>query len=342
MFRRDPVKPADQIVTAWEQRDEGAFLAALEKLPQAARRAKPDQVQAAVVRLLPVLAEISPGSGGHLAQLAGAMADLGTDVTVVAPILVRRAAGVLEQAAEFERAYRAEHGSVPSSGFEAVIPQVMERFTGDPALVEAYFTANQWVQPVIYLSQRKEFRAAVAAVPDRPRLLSAAGAAKDFVDAAGWLQGLLVVVDDEPLIVLHRATGRAFRVTISGIGDNFQLHTLLAGALVGDAGAGLAGERPSAVEIAAASDGDPEPANGIRGTFNLVDHTGEWIWNEGHPADIPALDGVRLVVIDPAPYDRTWNTGRLYPHMKPELTVAGELPADEAATWSGRVKPSQR
>ncbi|MGH3663520.1 MAG: hypothetical protein ACRDT8_15350 [Micromonosporaceae bacterium] len=144
--------------------------------------------------------------------------------------------------------------------------------------------------------------------------------------------------------MLHRATGRGFRVTISGIGDNFQLHTLLAAALIGDESQGLLpGQRPSPAEIAAASDGeDLTPADGIEGNFNLVDAYGEWIWNEGRPADIPELEGTRVVVIDPAPYQRSWNTGRAYPLMRPTVTVDGPLPADEAAHWLNLVKPSQR
>ncbi|WP_328476426.1 hypothetical protein OHA21_21845 [Actinoplanes sp. NBC_00393] len=341
MFRRDPGRLVDQISAALDQRDERKFADALEKLPKAVLKARPEQVQDALVKLVPVLQTIGTGIGGDVARLAGSMGDYGTDATVVAPVLALRATVVLEQAVSFEQAYRSAHGDVPSASFGAVIPQVLERFTGDPALVEAWFTAEDWAQPVLFLSQRKDVRAVLAGLPDRDRLVAAVEAAEEHVGPAAWLHGLLRVLDDEPLIVLHRATGRAFRVTISGIGDNFQLHTLLAGALIGGT-AGLPGEPPSAVELAAATDGEPQPDGGIRGNFNLVDHAGEWIWNEGRPADIPALDGVRVIVIDPAPYARSWNAGRVYPLMKPELTVHGELPAAEAAAWAARVKPSNR
>ena len=54
----------------------------------------------------------------------------------------------------------------------------------------------------------------------------------EHAEDAVWLIGLLEVLDDEPLIVVDRATGAACEVTISGIGDNFQLHTLLAATLI--------------------------------------------------------------------------------------------------------------
>jgi hypothetical protein len=69
---------------------------------------------------------------------------------------------------------------------------------------------------------------------------------------------------------------------------------------------------------------------------------GKWIWNEGRPADIPQLDGVRVVVLEPEPYPRSWNTGRQYPLMSPLLRLDGPVPPAEAAVRLSRVKPSAR
>jgi hypothetical protein len=63
----------------------------------------------------------------------------------------------------------------------------------------------------------------------------------------------------------------------------------------------IPGQPPTPVEIAAASDGEVTPPDGIRGNFNLVDAYGAWIWNEGRPADIPGREGTRVVVIDQPP-----------------------------------------
>ena len=70
------------------------------------------------------------------------------------------------------------------------------------ALTEAWFTGNGWVQPVLYLSQRKDVR---ASLPERARLLEATEAVAGQLSTAHWLFGLLLVLDDEDLIVLHRA-----------------------------------------------------------------------------------------------------------------------------------------
>ncbi|MBO0824599.1 MAG: hypothetical protein J2P27_12200, partial [Actinobacteria bacterium] len=129
---------------------------------------------------------------------------------------------------------------------------------------------------------------------------------------------------------------------IGGIGDNFQLQTLLAARLIGDPDAGWLPGVPLTAEMIAAADGsgEPQPRAGIAGRFNLVDPSGAWIWNEGRPADIPLFEDERVVILDPPPYERTWNTGRIYPLMQPTLRVDGQLPPHEAASWLAKARPA--
>ncbi|HEX7163081.1 MAG TPA: hypothetical protein VF223_17840 [Trebonia sp.] len=330
----------------------------MKSLAAATRQAPPDDVQDAMARLAGVLTTIEVGLGPDLARMVGAMSDFGPMPRELLPVLVRRATEVMDLAARFAATYGDD--DLPSSEDPALYQQAVTRLretlgSGTPApgpslpadpdaaaraLAVAWFTCNGWVQPVLYLSQRKDVR---ASLPERARLLAATQSVADHVGTAHWLLGLLLVVDDEPLIVLHRQTGRGYRVTISGIGDNFQLHTLLAANLIGDESRGLLpGKRPTPAEVAAASDGDLTPPKGINGNFNLVDAYGAWIWNEGRPADIPHLDGIRIVVLDPPPYQRSWNAGRAYPLMRPIVTVNEILPAAEAASWLSKVKPPTR
>ncbi|MDR7276694.1 hypothetical protein [Catenuloplanes atrovinosus] len=337
----------DAVIAALEAFDREAFGEAMQELARATPRSRPDEVATALTRLAPVLERLPIGVGGHLAQLTGSMVDFGGTPDLVLPVLVDRACEALEAAARFRVLHEKAYGEVPAPDDHERIPATIERFVEGAdahglsdvegqALVEAWFTGEHWVQPVLYLAQRRDVR---AALPQRDRLTAAVEATRDHLETAGWLHGLLLVLDDAPLIVLHRESGRGFEVTISGIGDNFQLHTLLTAALMGG-DRGLPGERPSEEEIAAATDGpELEPEGGMIGRVNLVDGEGTWIWNEGRPADIPVYDGARVVVLDPPPYRRTWSTGRPYPLMVPSVT-AEELPAAEAARWLSRVKPA--
>ncbi|MEU3605681.1 hypothetical protein AB0E83_09540 [Streptomyces sp. NPDC035033] len=144
----------------------------------------------------------------------------------------------------------------------------------------------------------------------------------------------LAVLDDEPLVVLHRPTGTGFEVRIGGIGDNFQLHTLLAHVLVG--GGHVPGTAPSAESVRLAT--DPVPAQGrtetvATGAFELLAPDGERIWNEGLPDDIPVVAGRRLLVLDEPVYPRSWNADRFFPMLPGTAELTRVLSADEARTW---------
>lgn len=354
----------DEIADSLAVGDQQRFEAATRSLAAATPQAAPDDVQDAMARLAVILATIRFGRGVDLARLAGAMTSHGPMPRELLPVLVRRATEVMELAGRFAAVYGAGEEALPDPEDPGLVQPVMTRLRSilaGPAavpplpgmpdlpaapdaaartLAEAWFTGNGWVQPVLYLSQRKDIR---ASLPERARLLAATEAVAEQFNAAHWLLGLLLVLDDEGLVVLHRATGRGYRVTISGIGDNFQLHTLLAANLIGAELRGMIpGRPPTPAEIAAASDGEVAPPDGIKGNFNLVDAYGAWIWNEGRPADIPRLEGTRVVVIDPPPYERMWNAGRAYPLMRPSVTVDEILPSTEAARWLSMVKRPSR
>jgi hypothetical protein len=174
------------------------------------------------------------------------------------------------------------------------------------------------------------------------------------------IRRLLQILENEELIVLHPALRRGYRVRMSGIGDNFQLHTLLTDALIDDPTQGwLPGERPDPIVAAAAKDGPcphtvEENRNFpiARGVFNLWNwqglqpdgtlptgntHSRYWIWNEGTPADIAAFEGTRIVLLGPPPYARTWSAGRYFPAIPGQLEVVEILTQDRTEDWLTRL-----
>ncbi|MFB7783867.1 hypothetical protein ACFC1D_14245 [Streptomyces vinaceus] len=112
----------------------------------------------------------------------------------------------------------------------------------------------------------------------------------------------------------------------------------LADALIGR---GLvAGEAPSAEAVARCR--DQAGMVPTHGSFDLVGADGQWIWNEGKPADIPVVDGIRLVVLDPPAYRRSWPAGRFFPGMTGELVYDRALePAESAALLARIAEPAR-
>ena len=333
-----------------------AFFAAGQRLADEVSQATQQDIDAAVALLAPVVAEARQSLAGSLAQYLGSMIGMDGDAGPALGVLAERATQALDGTRLFVELHEELVGPVPERSecgaeeFERFVAAAGSRIQDPQGVARYWMYAESWVQPVLFLAQRADVR---RALPHRDRLTKAATAAQDALPGmAPWLVGLLRVRDDEPLIVLHRPTGAGFRVTTSGVADNFQLHTLLAAHLIPMLPAPRRGllRRPDATALpdpptpamvaAADGSGDHSPAGGITGQFNLVDATGSWIWNEGRPDEIPLVDGVRVVVLDPLPYERGWNAGRAYPLLRATVHVV-PLTTDEARFRLSRVGPAK-
>lgn len=329
----------DDLDSAIANGDVPGLFEAMGGLWQAAQQAGPGDLSRVVARA-PGLFEQLPSIGlrAHLAVLFGGLAELGADP---APLAGQLGEGltealelVVEYAAVWKDAVPEEPPPMESKSFEVSVP-VLAPLVGDEhaqRLAQGWAEIGQWKMAAITMLQRSSTVRGHLAGSER--LIEAITTATTVDHDLDWPTRLLAVLDDEPLLVLHPATGRGYELTIGGIGDNFQLHTLLADAL----GDSLGVDRPDPSWVASAVDGPLEPEVWpIRGQFNLVDAYGSAIWNEGVPADIPIFEGRRVVVLKPPPYPRTWNIGRLYPMMRPLLRVDRPLPPEEAATWLGKI-----
>ncbi|WP_144128343.1 hypothetical protein [Catellatospora sichuanensis] len=342
------VRACDALVRARRERDIEAFESATAQLWEAAQTAPADELTTALTACAELLGELGPGFGGEFAVLCGALIELGASPEPLIPVLRNQLTEVAGLAAEFAAVWAREF---PGEGtpepdpaeFEPTLERLDAAIPPDQAvrLAESWFGLQSWMRCATTLLQNSA--AARRSCQDEPALRAAVAALEPEREDMAWLAMLLSVLDGERLLVLHRPTGRGWRVTIGGIGDNFQLHSLLAATLSGPAADGLLeGLAVDPAWTAVASDAPASAFGGqVTGSFNLVDAYGAWIWNEGVPADIPALDGVRVVVLDPPPYARHWDNIRRYPMMTAAITLDYVLATDEAAAWLGRVAPAK-
>ena len=284
-------------------------------------------------RLAALLAEVPPGPRALVAVLVGACVERGADARDCAPYIFHGLAEALGGAAEFCRRWQATGGgemSAPDSVDEAAFERV-----GQQAAV-GWGTLPQWEMASVAVLNHPAVRTGLA--PDRRTGLLEA--LRPVQEASGHdftcLHYALLVLDDEPLIALHRPTGTGYALRMTGIGDNFQLHTLLADTLVG--GGHVPGDAPSAREAAVCRDAPGQVPT--TGSFNLVTPAGEWVWNEGTPSDIPVVDGVRLLVLDPPPYQRGWPAGRFFPGMTGDLVLERVLDPAETGRWLAHCAPA--
>lgn len=326
-------------------------------------------------RLAAVLEQVPPGPRAVVAVLVGACVERGADAERCAPGVLAGLRAAVEGAVAFAEAWAATGGGafpVPDAGEPGA--ETAERVGFEAAV--SWWTLRQWEMAAVALLNHRTVRAearagsdrqavraesthqSVRAEPDRqavpaePTHQAAPAAAPGnrhallslliAVEQASdqqfrSLSYALQVLDDEPLVALHRPSGTGYALRFFGIGDNFQLHTLLADALIG--GGHVQGYAPSPHEVAVCRE-TPGQVDTV-GSFELVAPDGARLWNEGNPAGIPLVDGVRLLVLDEPAYRRSWPAGRFFPGMRGDVILERALEPEETERWFSHVSPAK-
>ncbi|ONI81195.1 hypothetical protein ALI144C_21900 [Actinosynnema sp. ALI-1.44] len=329
----------DGLENSIRQQDRDAYEHALAAVWEAAQQSTKADLDAALPRIAAALGEMPVDVVGQLPVLGGALVELGAAPGPLVPMIVIGLIDTLRRVGTLIETWPhgQERPNFDDDSYEETVRVLAGVHSKEDAhtIAFAWYALGAWTAPAIAVLQHSDVR---SALPHRGVLADLVGRIGPLREDLGCLVDLLEVLDNEPFVVLHRASGRGYELTVSGVAGNFQLQTLLAAALVGPERDGLiAGTPPDPVWVAAASDGDPVPHDGVSGQFNLVDHAGSWIWGEGRPADIPVLDGRRVVLLEPLPYPRTWNPGRLFGRMRPSVQLDRVLPSVEVADWLTRL-----
>ncbi|GAA3370885.1 hypothetical protein GCM10020367_19300 [Streptomyces sannanensis] len=309
---------------------------AFDAMCRAIDKAGDEEFRDAGPRLAAVLGEVPPGPRGVVAVIVGACVERGADPVACAPGVFAGALGAFRQAEVFcERWAAGGGGELPEPDQGDPAEDVVERVGFEAA--NGWWTLPQWEMAGVAMLSHRNVRQQLGEQRDLAELVDRVARASDEPFRFKCLSYALRVRDDEPLVVLHRESRTGYLLRMSGIGDNFQLHTLLAAALIG--GGHVAGDAPSAEAVAVCRDTEGQAPT--VGSFNLVAPDGEWIWNEGNPSDIPLVDGARLLVLDPPPYRRHWDAGRFFPNMPGDLTLERVLGEQETVQWFTRISEAK-
>ncbi len=302
--------------------------------------------------LLDALREVLEQRGpvtGVAAMLVGGVLEEGGDVARVEEWFIATLPGLLATCAEARRALvtLADGGELDPAQLYPLLDALTQR---EPRLVGSWRTMEHyWAPFVAVLGASARARAALRDQRDVARALEAE------LEGPGWIAHMLAVLDDEPFVAIDPVARRGYEGTFGGVADNFQFHTLLADALFGDVGSGwLAGERPSPVLARCArGEGPQSVGEAARGAWNLytwrafpydpalreaaaIPHD-DWVWGEGVPADIPALDGVRVIGLGAPSYERSWVGSRMFGTLRAHVTVTAQLDEAGVERWLTRI-----
>ncbi|GAA1996811.1 hypothetical protein GCM10009799_24720 [Nocardiopsis rhodophaea] len=337
-----------ELIDASVATDPQPFPAAAHKVYTLVPHVPEEERELALEALAPLLSggHALPGVAADLSLIAGAMVESGAAPGTTGVEVVRLLRLMGKGAAVFLSAWDRTGGGPPPDP-DTVTAEAEERVATDLAEAAPTATVCWWTIRRHGLAAKTMLGSSAvrAAIRSDPALHAELVAISNQLSAALWefdeVRALLRMAETTSVLVLDRASGRGFRILFDGIGDNFQLHALLADALIGPEGRGLPGERPDPRWTASYRSSAPDPeARIVRGWWNLTSADGSWIWNDGVPADIPAVDGERIVVLDAQPFARTWSAGRRHPQVPAWLEVDEELTSDETALWWRRVATS--
>lgn len=362
------------------------FNAHSQKIAKHFKGASLDEVNEALRRFASLFPEVPLVALGQVAINCGSLVENGGDPSIAGPGLLERLSRVNETAGDFYQRCRdlaiadaalidelraaledddqeertpAEviDQHVANEGWQGLAGRFGPRLFKDHASSVLGFMADEFfrLSLIAHLSRSKDLRRIARS---RPELVEGTERVDDLAGFhRSFLATMLHVLDGESLLVLHVEQQKGFDVTISGIADNFQLHTLLAGAIIGTPKQGwVQGEAPSARAVAECGDATIGPRGGdhVTGSFNLCNWTGllpdgslpegqgadsatHWIWNEGWPSEIVPFEGRRIVLLGRPPYSRGWRAGRQFAGMPGELVVERKLDAATVNDWLQRL-----
>ena len=327
--------------------------ALIQELGQAMAQAPPEATRNAMSMLASGINSLDPEPAGVAARVVGAMIEAGCEPQPARAAMLGALQQTLPVCAKVADAAREEVGDPPPEldedeaddwRAEREVQALNEAAARRPAAAVAWRRLQQvWPGAIALFSVDPEARA------EAQDLAPIAARIQDVHEAAGWLLAMLTVLHDEPYVAIEPATRTGIAGRMSGIVDNFQLNTLLMDAFPGQ-------ERRVSEAAAAVARGEgPQTIDeSITGAWNLFTFSAlqpggrlpdpadlafrdTWIWNEGMPSDIPALDGHRVILLGPAPYARTWPAQRMFIKLRAQLS-AEPLDDDAVAGWLAKIE----
>ena len=164
---------------------------------------------------------------------------------------------------------------------------------------------------------------------------------------------LLAVLDDEPVVIIEPATKRGVEGLMSGVATNEQLHVLVMELLLNadahvdyglteEALAVAHGVGPQEVPCRVYLEWSMYIWKGLAPDKTLPESNdmsdkGLWIWDIDTPADIPTLNGHRIILLGEPHYARYWKGRRSFDLLRANIELTKELTSNEADEWLERI-----
>lgn len=311
----------------------------IETLGASIGRASPGESREALATLASGVNSLEPEPAGVASRVVGAMLEAGHDPRPARAAMLGALQMTLPLCARVVDEARAEVGDPdPALGLD---DDAIDEWLADqhahainvvaarrPSALKAWQRLQEiWPGAIALLSVDPAARA------EASELAPVAEKIEEVHAAGGWLRAMLTVLDEEPYVAIEPGTRTGIAGRMSGIVENFQLNTLLMDEFPRDE------PRVSKAAVAVARGSGPQQIDEtVTGVWNLYsyaalqpggtlpeatdrDYADTWIWNEAMPADIPVVDGHRVILLGPADRVRTWPAQRMFLKLPARLTA---------------------
>jgi hypothetical protein len=292
----------------------------------------------------PLIRATDPFRSSVMAINCGTLVEFGGDPAVLAPHLLAELPRHLALAGRLRRRAR----MTPND--EATL------FAEDPDGSRAAQGLTYFLLATMaVLCRGAEFRQAARA---NPEIVAGVGALREVHRESKFVAQVLDFTDAMELLVLAPEEEVGVRVALEAVNFNFHLFTLLQAALISEEL--LPGEPPDEEVVAVATGEAPHQRllsdraqfhfytwRGLLpdGSFAGTDFS-TWIAGEGRPADIPELDGTRIVLIGPTLLGaRMWDSNffaNIHDALESSAEIIEELPPEQVAAWLTRIRRAPR
>jgi hypothetical protein len=334
----------EALTTRADLRDSVEALAS--EMLESARRTGASGLERAIETLAQSL-PLPPAEEGHVAIVMGALVELGAPPMTAAPALAGMMARVFTGAQAFIAACE---DAAEESGTDEVSPELRQTVAQRlPDAAAAETALNQvCLGALSVLTRSAEARELARA---QPRLEMRARALAPMQKGARLAWILLSLLEDEDLLVLDPVNRRGWKVHLSGVADNRQLHLLLAGALPGSHS-----PRPSPEAIAAASTSDEVGEAGtmqsvwtmyqwralhldgsLPHTPETIDPARDLVTHLGVPSQIEVFEGARVLLLGPPLEVKTWNANRIFYELHGGVKILETLTPEAVRSWLARI-----
>jgi hypothetical protein len=322
----------------------------------------PEVLDHAAAELAGIAAEADPAWASEIAGICGAFCERGASPERGVDTLIAGLPHLLDPVVAFIEACRAlptDKGQSPVDVHAETVSKKMPEARRAIDAISGYCLGT--------IAQLARSPAARLRHGKRTDLLAKLNAVRWHTGNTDFLWKMLQVLDEE-IVVLAPEHNLGWRIKIAGVGDNFQLHALIAGHLVGKVengkypgtvgtqdqpsqGPGIPiSPRAVATQLNAPCTGrEPGFSSNLQlwcwtglqkdGTLPAMatSATEHWIWNEGIPADITAFAGTRVVLLGPTNLLRSWNGGRIFSFMEASFKIVETMPRETVTDWLRRL-----